>query len=89
MGHAVMEGSVAIAISHVYDVLQEGRRDASERIQIVLHHLRHSSLLTGHSEPLVLHCVHTRPLESHTSIYNIEISMNMYRKVTRIVMFEL
>lgn len=63
MGYTVMEGSVAIAIGHVYDVLQQGRGDASESIQVVLHHLRHGSLLTGHSEPLVLHCVHIWPLK--------------------------
>ncbi len=81
MGYTVMEGCIAVAIGHVYDVLQQGRRDASESIQVVLHHLRHSSLLTGLSEPLVLHCVQKWPLEWHKMINMSKISMS-YRRLT-------
>lgn len=63
MRYAVMEGSVSIAIRHVYDMLQQGWRDGSEGVQKVLYHLRHCCLLTGHTEPLMLHSVYIWPLE--------------------------
>lgn len=81
MGYTVMEGCVAVAISHVYDVLQQGRGDASESIQVVLHHLCHSRLLTGLSKPLVLHCVHIWPLEGHKMI-NMSKNSMYYRRFT-------
>lgn len=63
MGDAVMEGCVAIAIGHVDHVLQQGRRDVPESIQVILHHGSHRRLLTGHAKPLMLDRVYARPLE--------------------------
>lgn len=62
VGNTVVQGGVAIAISHVDHMLQQCGRDVTEGVQVVLHHSRHSRLLTGHTEPLVLHRVRTCPL---------------------------
>lgn len=60
--HAVVQRRVPVAVSHVDDVAQHGRRDGPEGPQVVLHHGRHRRLLAGHTKPLVLHRVQTGSL---------------------------
>lgn len=62
VGHAVVQRSVPVAVSHVDDVAQHGWRDGPKSPQIVLYHGPHRRLLAGHAKPLVLHRVQTGSL---------------------------
>lgn len=65
VGHTVVEGGVPIAVGHVDDVAEDLRGDSLEGGNVVTHHGRHSGLLTGHAEPLMLEGVQTEPLPKH------------------------
>lgn len=68
MGHAVVEGRVAVAVGHVDDVPEDVRGDGLERRYVVPHHGRTGRLLTGHAEPLVLQGVQAEPLPKHRKV---------------------
>lgn len=62
VGHAVVQGRVAVAVRHVDDVAQDLGGHGREGRQVVPHHGRDRRLLAGHAEPLVLQGVQAEPL---------------------------
>lgn len=70
MGHTVVQGGVAVAVRHIDHVPQHGARDTAEGSQVVLYHGRHGRLLAGNAEPLLLHGVQARPLQTHRAKNN-------------------
>lgn len=60
--HAVVQRRVAVAVRHVDDVAQHGRRDGLELPEEVVHHDGERRLLAGDAEPLVLQRVDAGPL---------------------------
>lgn len=60
--HTVVKGCVAILVSHVGHIAQHVWRDMAASEEEVLHDLWTCPLLTGQTEPLLLHCAQTGAL---------------------------